>query len=104
MMAYTDPSSRTESEVRGTAADDLRVRDRGPREEWGRPHTTETRRSFMTSEMWVMVVAVAGVLIAGYITDAELAAERAWTLATVIVTGYIVSRGFAKSGSREHLD
>ena len=102
-MAYTDPTSRTETEVRGSTADDLRQRDRR-REDWRQPHSTETRRSFMTSEMWVMVVAVVGLIIAGYIVDANLAAERAWTLATIVVTGYIVSRGFAKSGSRESLD
>jgi len=64
-------------------------------------HGTETRRSLMTSEFWLALAAAAAVVIAGYVADADLAAERAWTLATAIMVAYIVSRGIAKAGSRD---
>jgi hypothetical protein len=64
---------------------------------------TETRRSFMTTEFWLTLLAAAAVVIAGYVEDAALSAERAWTLATAIVVAYIVSRGIAKAGSHDEV-
>lgn len=57
----------------------------------------ETKWSPLTTEFWAMVVAIAAILIASAISDA-LDAVRAWTLVTVVATGYIVSRGVAKAG------
>ncbi|HET9769642.1 MAG TPA: hypothetical protein VFS16_02045 [Acidimicrobiia bacterium] len=63
-------------------------------------HTTETRRSFVTTEFWVMLVAAAAIMISAY-TDNAFDIDQGWTLVTAIVVGYMVSRGFAKAGSRE---
>jgi uncharacterized membrane protein AbrB (regulator of aidB expression) len=57
----------------------------------------ETKWSVLTTEFWVMVGAVAAVLIATAASDA-LDAPRGWLLATIVATGYIVSRGIAKAG------
>jgi hypothetical protein len=61
---------------------------------------TETRRSTKTSEMWLAVATFATIVAAGYFSDA-LSVDRAWLFATIVMTGYIVSRGIAKAGSRE---
>jgi hypothetical protein len=60
----------------------------------------ETKWALLTTEFWAMVVLVALVLIAAAISD-SLNDVRAWTLVTIIGTGYVVSRGIAKAGS-EH--
>lgn len=60
----------------------------------------ETKHSTKTSEMYVMIAAVAGVLLAAQYTD-DLTARWAWILVSAIAIGYMISRGLAKSGSRE---
>ncbi len=72
--------------------------------------TTETKASFKTTELFVYLAAVAGVLIASALIDANaegqgaFGAEQAWFLVTLLTIGYLVSRGLAKSGSRERYD
>ena len=61
---------------------------------------TETKHSSKTSELYAMVAGVVGVLVATQQLD-NLDGQRGWTLVTAIVIGYMVSRGLAKSGSRE---
>ena len=58
----------------------------------------ETKASFLTTEFWGMVAAIAGILFAANQVD-NFEAERAWTLVAAVVVGYMVSRGLAKSGS-----
>ena len=58
----------------------------------------ETKTSFLTTEFWAMVGAIAGILFAANQVD-NFEAERAWTLVAAVVVGYMVSRGLAKSGS-----
>jgi hypothetical protein len=60
----------------------------------------ETKHSTKTSEMYVMIAAVAGVLLAAQYTD-DLTARWAWMLVSAIAIGYMISRGLAKSGSQE---
>jgi len=60
----------------------------------------ETKHSTKTSEMYVMIAAIAGVLVATQYTD-DLTARWAWILVSAIAIGYMISRGLAKSGSRE---
>jgi|SRR5215204_3348470 len=69
--------------------------------------STETKASFKTSELAVYVLAVLGVLIASLIVDegaSDFGAQEAWFYVTLLTIGYMVSRGLAKSGSREHYD
>jgi hypothetical protein len=69
---------------------------------------TETKASFKTTELMVYIAAVVGVLIASAAvgtTHAHLdyfRADKAWFYIVLLTIGYVVSRGLAKSGSREH--
>ena len=65
--------------------------------------STETKASFKTSEMIAFVAAVVGVLLAAQISD-DFGAQDAWFYVTLLTIGYMVSRGLAKSGSREFYD
>jgi hypothetical protein len=62
---------------------------------------TETRPGYSTTEFMVMVVAIAGILIATYWSDADLGANEGWKYATWVAVAYILSRGLAKAGTRE---
>ena len=61
-------------------------------------HRQETKPSFMTTEFWGMLAAVAAILVAAQQAD-NFDAPRAWTLVAAVVIGYMVSRGLAKAGS-----
>ena len=71
---------------------------------------SETKSSFKTTEFIAYVVAVIGVLIASFLvstTDAHedyFRADRAWFYIVLLSIGYMVSRGLAKAGSRQHDD
>ena len=60
----------------------------------------ETKASFKTTEFIAYLASVAGVLIASAMDD-SLDARLAWILVAALGIGYMLSRGFAKSGSRE---
>ena len=70
--------------------------------------STETKAAFKTTEFISYVVVLAGILIAGAIVDnadnGGFDARRVWLYATILTVGYMVSRGLAKSGSREPYD
>ena len=68
--------------------------------------STETKAFFKTSEFMAYVAAVVGVLIAANSIEANggndyFTADKAWLFITVLTVGYMLSRGIAKSGSRE---
>ena len=68
--------------------------------------TTETKSAFKTTELIVFVLAVVGVLVAAAVTDngedgQGFGAASAWLYVTLLAIGYMISRGLAKSGSRE---
>jgi hypothetical protein len=65
--------------------------------------STETKAAVKTTEFFVFIAAVAAVLIASQIVDG-FDAERAWLYVTALAIGYMLSRGFAKSGSRDYYD
>jgi len=77
-----------------------------------RPRGEETKPSWKTTELFVYLAAVAGVLIASKVLgdgNAEngadyFAADKAWWYITLLTIGYLVSRGLAKSGSRTRDD
>jgi hypothetical protein len=67
--------------------------------------TTETKASFKTTEFFAYIAVLAALLIAALIVDdggdGGFAARQAWLYATILTVGYMVSRGLAKSGSRD---
>jgi hypothetical protein len=87
----TDPRQR--SQLNG--ARDQRDRGRG-----FVTGTTEARPGIMTTEFWLTVLAAIGVVIAGYVSD-TFDNDLAWALGAGLIAAYTLSRGFAKSGSRE---
>lgn len=85
-----------------------RSTDDGPlheRHEVRRRLETETKASFKTTEFFAYLAVVAGVLIAAAVVDEAngggFGARQAWLYVTILTVGYMVSRGLAKSGSRE---
>jgi hypothetical protein len=70
--------------------------------------STETKAAFKTTEFFAFVAVLAGVLVAGAVVDASDAggygARQVWLYATILTVGYMVSRGLAKSGSRDPFD
>jgi hypothetical protein len=67
--------------------------------------STETKAAFKTTELIAYVLVVAGVLIAALVVDDSnaggMGAKQAWLYVTILTVGYMVSRGLAKSGSRD---
>jgi hypothetical protein len=80
-----------------------------------RRRSTETKAAFKTTEFIAYVVITVAVLIASLVVDGNgngdngsggdyFRADRAWFYVVLLTIGYLVSRGLAKSGSREHTD
>ena len=65
-----------------------------------RQKSTESKSAYKTTEFIVYVLAVLGVLIASMIVDQSFGADPAWRYVTYLTVGYLISRGLAKSGSR----
>ncbi|UNO41621.1 hypothetical protein [Streptomyces sp. MST-110588] len=73
---------------------------------------TETKPAFKTTELMVYVAAVIAVLVAsavvgdsgGPVHVDRFPADQAWLYVTLLTIGYLLSRGLAKSGSREPTD
>jgi hypothetical protein len=67
--------------------------------------STETKAAFKTTELIAYVAVVLGVLIAAAVVDDSnaggMGAKQAWLYVTVLTVGYMISRGLAKSGSRD---
>ena len=68
--------------------------------------TTETKQFFKTSEFGAYVIVFLGILIAANVIEDEggedfFTADKAWLYITILTVGYMLSRGIAKSGSRE---
>ena len=66
----------------------------------------ETKPSLKTTELIVYVLSVLGVLIASLVVDVNedgqrFSAYQGWFLVTLLTIGYLISRGLAKSGSRD---
>jgi hypothetical protein len=70
--------------------------------------STETKHSTKTTEFYAMVVVILGILISAAVikggdtngTD-EFIARQAWLYVSIVAGTYFISRGLAKSGSRE---
>ena len=67
--------------------------------------STETKAATKTTEFFVYLGMLAALLIAAAIVDEAnsggYGARQAWLYATILTVGYMVSRGLAKSGSRD---
>lgn len=95
-MSVTDPRS-TRPEI------DVRERDRAVVSQSDRyePEHRETRPFPKTSEFWAFVVGIVAIAaIYNAADDASLDLWRACLLGTALGVAYIVSRGFAKAGTR----
>jgi len=70
--------------------------------------STETKAAFKTTEFFAFNAVLIAVLIAAAVIDETDAggfgARQAWLYATILTVGYMVSRGLAKSGSRDPYD
>ena len=70
--------------------------------------TTETKQAFKTTEFWAMVGVVVAILVSAAAikggntggTD-EFVARQAWLYVAIVAGAYFISRGLAKSGSRD---
>jgi hypothetical protein len=65
--------------------------------------STETKAAVKTTELIAYVVITVAMLIASQIVDG-FDAQHAWLYASMLTIGYMVSRGLAKSGSRDFYD
>ena len=69
---------------------------------------TETKHSTKTTEFFFMVAVIVGILVSAALikggdtggTD-EFVARQAWLYVAIVAGAYFISRGLAKSGSRE---
>ena len=70
--------------------------------------STETKAAFKTTEFFAFIAVLIGVLVAAAVIDESdvggFGARQAWLYATILTVGYMVSRGLAKSGSRDPYD
>ena len=99
-MATPTARLRTDGTRGGTRGDGMLMR-----------LTSETKHSLKTTEFWAMVAVIAGILIASWIVGLgdgngthnvdAFPAQRAWLYVAIVAVGYMVSRGLAKSGSRD---
>ena len=68
---------------------------------------TETKQAFKTTEFWAMIGLIVAILVSAAAikggdngTD-QFIARQAWLYVSILGAGYFISRGLAKSGSRE---
>ena len=68
---------------------------------------TETKAAIKTTEFYAFVVVLIGILIAGNAIEIKeggtdyFTADKVWLYITILTVGYMISRGLAKSGSRD---
>ena len=67
---------------------------------YGNRPFAETKPFFLTSEFLTLLGSIAGVGIAMAVLD-DFDANRGWLLIAILAAAYMVSRGIAKSGSRD---
>lgn len=72
--------------------------------------STETKASFKTTELLAYVAAVIAVIVVSYAVKTSsghadyFRADKAMFYIVLLTIGYMVSRGIAKAGSRDHYD
>ncbi|MFL5859199.1 MAG: hypothetical protein ACJ780_00210 [Solirubrobacteraceae bacterium] len=87
----------------------------GHRDFSSRRLSTETKAAFKTTEFMAYVAVLVGIFIAGALTSGGVdkagvhhadvfPAHQVWLYATILTIGYMISRGLAKAGSKQHYD
>jgi hypothetical protein len=72
--------------------------------------STETKAAFKTTEFVAFLATVAGILISAAVIKATsghhdlFTARQAWLYVSIVAVGYMISRGLAKAGSKQHYD
>lgn len=94
-MTTTDPSSSTAGMRTGqTGRDDPSTRKVR--------RFTETKAGYKTTEFILALVFVIAVVVAAYVSGEDsVSRDDGWRYAAIVLTGYLVSRGLAKAGTRE---
>ena len=93
----------------------VRPGDSGRPDVSGRRLSTETKAAYKTTEFMAYVAVLVGIFIAGAVTSGGVdsagvrhadvfPAHQVWLYATVLTLGYMISRGLAKAGSKQHYD
>jgi hypothetical protein len=85
--------------------------DRTARPGVARRLATETKQAFKTTEFWAMVGVIVAILVSAAVINGgdtsgtdEFVAKQAWLYVAIVAVGYMISRGLAKSGSRDPYD
>jgi hypothetical protein len=69
--------------------------------------STETKASYKTTEFMAYIAMLVAIFVAGAVTTAGthsadvFRGHQVWLYATILTIGYMISRGLAKTGSRE---
>jgi hypothetical protein len=67
--------------------------------------STETKSAFKTTEFMAFIGFLVAVFIAGAVLDegnaGGLGGKQVWLYASIVTAAYLISRGLAKSGSRD---
>ncbi|MEU0946870.1 hypothetical protein ABZ379_29640 [Streptomyces canus] len=72
--------------------------------------STETKSALKTTEFFIYLASVVAVLIASMVVGDDdghadyFRADKAWLYIVILTVGYMISRGLAKSGSRDPYD
>ncbi len=68
---------------------------------------TETKAAFKTTEFWLLVLLIPLLLIAANSIEIKeggtdyFTADKVWLYITILASAYMISRGLAKSGSKD---
>ena len=69
---------------------------------------TETKASVKTSEFWLTIAAIVGILVSAAVINGgdtggtdEFIGRQAWLYVAILAGAYSIGRGLAKSGSNE---
>ena len=67
------------------------------------PRQRETKPGIASTELYLTLAAVAGLLIATYVASDSLTRSDGWKYTAWVVIAYVISRGLAKLGSSNRM-
>jgi hypothetical protein len=108
----TTPQTTTNTNVMSSGAAPSRATARPAVGRQVRRLSTETKASWKTTEFWIYIAVVVGILIGSQTVGSDsgaangdyFRADQAWLYIVLVTIGYLLSRGLAKSGSRDFYD